>query len=276
MFSVILVTYNRKLLLKECLNSLFNQNFGKEYEIIIIDNCSSDGTGEVIKKEYNKKVKLITNPTKLSLVACKNLGLKMSSGDMIAFIDDDCVTSNNWLEVIENSLDNYDSVGGPVLPMPTTRFPWWWNNSLNWLIGINLKPNNKYLPLGSNIAFKKSVLEVLQEDIKYIAIDHNQYLPYMEDNFRVKKALSLGFSMKIDPNMIVYHYIPQERFKLFYLVKRSYWEGCTWVDWERNVKSLILSFICLIINPVRLLISGNINRFFRLIVNVSYILNYIK
>lgn len=271
-----MVTYNRKLLLKECLDSLFNQNFAKEYEIIIIDNCSADGTEEVIKRGYNKRVKFITNPRKLSLVACKNLGLKMSSGDMIAFIDDDCVASNNWLEVIENSLDNYDFVGGPVLPMSTTIFPWWWNNSLNWLIGINLKPNNKYLPLGSNLAFKKSVLETLQEGMEYFLIDSNQYLPYMEDNVRVKKALSLGFSMKIDPDMVVCHYIPQERFKIAYLIKRSYREGCAWVNWERNVKSLIFSFICLIINPVRLLISGNINRFFRLVVNVSYILNYIK
>lgn len=274
MISVVVVTYNRKRLLKRCLDSLLNQNFNKECEIIIIDNGSDDGTEEFIKKEYNRGVKFINNKKRLNLSTCKNLGIEIASGDITAFIDDDCVASNNWLEVIQDSLGNYDIVGGAVLPITQAQFPWWWRSSLDWLIGINPKPNKKILPIGSNIAFKKYALEKLQEDEKYNPIDNNQYLPYAEDNYRVKRALTLGFSIKINQDMIVYHYIPRQRLKIAYLIRRSYNDGFAWATRERDVKIFIYRFIALIINPVRFLISWDINQLFRMIVSISYMFNY--
>lgn len=166
MINVVMVTYNRKLIIDKCLDTILNQDFNEEFEIIVIDNCSCDGTEEFIKTKFNKRVKLIENKTRLNLLACKNLGLNLACGDIIAFIDDDCLASKDWLKAIRNSLTNYDFVGGVVLPTPDTKFPWWWRESLDWLIGINLKPNMKFLPLGSNIAFRRSALEKILNRLK--------------------------------------------------------------------------------------------------------------
>lgn len=275
MISAIVVTYNRELFIKECLNSILSQNFDGELEVIVIDNCSSDGTAEVLKNMSNPRVKLIINKTRMSLSVCKNLALHLSHGDIIAFTDDDCLASKNWLKNIIDSLKRFDFAGGAVLPLPETEFPWWWNNSLNWLIGVNPEPNKKFLPLGSNIAFKKMVLDKLEENSQSKLTNINQYLPYREDNYRIQKALAIGFSMGINKSMVVYHRIPETRLKITYLLKRSYDEGYVWAMHEKRLKNLIFSFGALPINFIRLLISGDINYFFRFIVNFSYISNYI-
>jgi len=276
MISVIVVTYNRKLLLIDCLESILTQKFNKEVEIIVIDNYSSDGTEDFIKESFGDRVRFFKNKVRMSLPACKTLGVNVAKGEVIAFIDDDCISSKNWINEIKNLLVDYDFVGGVVLPISNIRFPWWWNKSLDWLIGINTEPSEKFLPLGSNIAFNKCVLDALQKNEQNIILGYNQYLPYAEDNYRIKKALSIGFSMGINPNMIVYHQIPKQRLKIAYLLKRSYNEGRAWVTYENRVKNMLFSFSALPYNFVRLFISLDINRIFRIISNASYILHYIK
>lgn len=276
MVSVIVVTYNRKIILQECINSLLSQDVTEDFEIIIIDNCSSDNTEEFIKRHLDSRVKFIKNKGRLNIWDCKKIGIKHSLGDIIAFIDDDCTAEKNWLKVIKSSLNSYDFVGGVVLPESNVKFPCWWRKSLDWLVGINTEPREKFLPLGSNIAFRKYVLDTLHKDEQNIILAYNQYLPYAEDNYRVKKALSFGFSMEINPKMIVYHQIPKERLSIAYLIKRSFNEGCALTSYENMPSNLFLSFVSLPYNIVRLIISLDINRIFRMISNGSYILHYIK
>lgn len=272
--SVIVVTYNRASLIKECLESVLSQDFDAEFEVVVIDNCSSDATAQVLKDISERRMKFVVNKARMGLPACKNLGLRLSRGSMIAFIDDDCLAAENWLKNIADSLKHYDFVGGVVLPLPGTKFPWWWNDSLNWMVGINPAPNKKFLALGSNLAFKRAVLDKLEEDNRYLSAGFNQYLPYREDNYRIQKALAAGFTMGINKEMAVYHSVPKTRLRINYLLKRSYFEGYAWAIYEKGLKNLGLSFLGLIINFLRLLISGNINYLFRCLVNFSYISNY--
>ena len=105
---------------------------------------------------------------------------------------------------------------------------------------------------------------------------YNQYLPYAEDNYRIRKALAMGFSMGINPNMAVYHQVPRKRLKIAYLIKRSYNEGVALVSYENKIGNILFSFVSLPYNFIRLFISLDINRIFRIISNGSYILHYIK
>ncbi|MDD5518397.1 MAG: glycosyltransferase [Candidatus Omnitrophota bacterium] len=269
MISVIIITYNRKLLLEKTVDSILTQNAGEKFEIVIVDNGSSDGTAEYVRKKYPEKVKLIRNKNRISLSACKELGVSTAGGEITAFIDDDCVASENWLKNIKKALPDYDFLAGPVLALADTRFPWWWKNSLDWLIGINPKPDKKFPPLGSNIAFKKSVFNA--SGLK----DNNLLLPYAEDRIRIAKLLNAGFSMCINQGMIVYHYIPLKRLEIAYLIKRSYNEGLASSVLERNPKTAILNILGLIINPLRLILFIDINYFFRIIANLSYLFNLI-
>ncbi len=220
MISVIIITYNRRQLLRECLESLLNQKTDETPEIIVIDNFSSDQTDKFILRQFGNRITFIKNTKRLSLWEAKNKGIQASLGDIIAFIDDDCLAPEHWLEDIKKSLKDFDFTGGATYALPDIRFPWWWRKSLEWLIGINTSPNHKFLPLGSNLAFHRYVLEkILMNNQNWAP---QVYLPYGEDNYRVRLALEHNFTMKIDMDLTVYHQFSTKRISLGYLITRGY------------------------------------------------------
>lgn len=94
--SVIITTKNRVNFLKETIESFLRQTISP-YEILIIDDKSSDGTREIIETQYGSKVTVITN-TRGGLSAGRNIGFEHASGDYIKVFDDDDVLSPNSLE----------------------------------------------------------------------------------------------------------------------------------------------------------------------------------
>ena len=95
--SVIVPTYNRKQLLKNALNSILNQTYSN-YEIIIIDDCSTDGTGDYVSALDNNRIKYHRNDQTLYAAESRNRGIINSSGDLVAFLDDDDEWYNEKLE----------------------------------------------------------------------------------------------------------------------------------------------------------------------------------
>lgn len=92
--SVIIPVYNGEAIIENCIKHLSNQNYPKEkLEIIIVDNNSSDKTVEVSRK-YN--VITVLCETK-GPSAARNMGIKISSGDLLLFTDADCIVDKNWV-----------------------------------------------------------------------------------------------------------------------------------------------------------------------------------
>jgi len=102
-FSVIIPTYNQANLLKKALTSVLNQSF-KSYEIIIIDNFSTDNTQEVVEniKDRNIFYKKIHNDGVIA--KSRNEGIKLSNGEWLAFLDSDDSWYSKRLEIISNFL----------------------------------------------------------------------------------------------------------------------------------------------------------------------------
>jgi len=270
MTSVIIVTYNRKRLLTDCLNSVLGQNDPGAFEVIVVDNHSPDKTADLIRDDFQDRVKFVSAGSRVSLVKAKELGLNASAGDIIAFTDDDCAVSKDWLKETNKTLALNDLAGGAVLPADS-RLPGWWKSSLNWLIGINPSPDSKFPPLGSNIACRRQVLEKIRTDPSI-----KELLPYGEDNYRVKKALAAGFSMGINKDMIVYHQIPAKKLTIPCLFKRSWQEGRCLVSYNKHPGDIAYNLLSLPLNLLRALFFLDLNRFFRMIVNLSFLFNRLK
>lgn len=93
--SVIVPFRNEEANIARCAESLLNQHFPSEdYEIIFIDNCSSDRSTEVLNKYSN--IKLLSE-TLRSSYAARNKGISIAQGEIIAFIDCDCIADPDWL-----------------------------------------------------------------------------------------------------------------------------------------------------------------------------------
>ena len=90
--SVIIPTYNRAHLISRAINSVLNQTF-KDFEIIIVDDASKDNTEEVIGKIADNRIKYYRNPRNEGSAKARNIGIKISSGRYIAFLDSD----DEWL-----------------------------------------------------------------------------------------------------------------------------------------------------------------------------------
>lgn len=101
--SVIVPIYNASRTLTQCLESLKNQT-DSNYEIIIVDDCSSDDSPKICEEFGFKTLRLSLNKGQ---AVARNMGVKEARGEIIAFIDSDAVVASNWLEKFRQLLDKH-------------------------------------------------------------------------------------------------------------------------------------------------------------------------
>lgn len=97
--SIIIVSHNTKELLKNCINSVIRNTQNIEYEIIVVDNASSDGSIEMLKKEF-PRVSIITNRENLGFAKANNKGIKVAKGENILLLNSDTLILGNCLQKI--------------------------------------------------------------------------------------------------------------------------------------------------------------------------------
>ena len=110
--SVIIVAYNTKKELLDCLNSLNKQSV-KNFEIIIVDNGNEDL--DKLKKYSIRYIKLDKN---YGPSYARNIGTKFARAKIVAFLDDDAIADKNWVKNIIEAFEKLDIIGlrGKVLP----------------------------------------------------------------------------------------------------------------------------------------------------------------
>jgi glycosyltransferase involved in cell wall biosynthesis len=110
LISVIIPTLNEEKTIEATLKSLINQDYNGKYEIVIVDSNSEDKTIEIVSNFLRKNVKLfLENENNIS--NARNMGVKNSKGEIIAFIDAGRIAPKNWLRKIEDSFKE-NSIGG--------------------------------------------------------------------------------------------------------------------------------------------------------------------
>ena len=98
--SVIIPIYNSEKYLRRCIDSVLNQMFG-DYEILLIDDGSTDCSSEICEKysEKSSKIKVIHKPNGGVSSAC-NLGIDNSRGKYLMFCDSDDYVEPEWIETL--------------------------------------------------------------------------------------------------------------------------------------------------------------------------------
>ena len=108
--SIIIPIKNRVNYLPNLIRNLSNLNY-PQYEITIIDDCSTDNTKDLLKQYPIRSISLKKS---VGSAKARNIGIKEAKYDIIALTDSDCFVSRNWLKNLVPFLDNYDLVGGKV------------------------------------------------------------------------------------------------------------------------------------------------------------------
>jgi GT2 family glycosyltransferase len=107
--SIIILNWNGKHHLEECLTSVLKQTYNK-FELIVVDNGSTDGSQEYLK-EYFPGVKLICLDKNYGFCKGNNIGIKESKGEYIVLLNNDTVVLPNWLENLYSAFNNDSSIG---------------------------------------------------------------------------------------------------------------------------------------------------------------------
>lgn len=101
--TVLLAVFNGEQYVHNCIESVLNQTF-TNFEFVIINDCSTDSTKEIIKSFKDKRIKLINNQNNIGLTKSLNVGLKQAKGTYIARIDADDIMISSRLEKQVNFL----------------------------------------------------------------------------------------------------------------------------------------------------------------------------
>ncbi|HEY3067500.1 MAG TPA: glycosyltransferase family 2 protein [Methylomirabilota bacterium] len=167
--SVVISTYNRCDTLRGALESVLAQETGPvTYEIIVVDNNSTDGTREVVDSiiaRGHRHVRYLFEGRQ-GLSHARNAGIAEARAPLIAFTDDDVRVASDWVANIKRAFDGHpevDYVGGRVLPRwPTTPPTWltrdhWSAMALSDFGDAPMYVNHEaqYCLIGANLAFRR-------------------------------------------------------------------------------------------------------------------------
>ena len=114
MVSVIIPSFNSEDTIEKNLLALHNQTYESDYETILVDS-SSDSTPDIVRNGFPSVILLHLNE-KTDPGTARNLGVEKSSGDLLLFIDSDCVAEPDWIESIVrlHELNDHAAIGGSV------------------------------------------------------------------------------------------------------------------------------------------------------------------
>lgn len=114
--SIILVNYNSAALIRQCLRSIYEQTKEIPFEIIVVDNASSDNSRQIIRSEF-PNAQLIESAENLGFSRGNNLGARLAKGTYLLFLNTDTILFENSIKVLADFLDKHPEVGavGPKI-----------------------------------------------------------------------------------------------------------------------------------------------------------------
>ena len=112
--SVIIVNYNGREYLEECLHLLLNKDC-RDYEVILVDNASTDGSAEYVEQAF-PEVLVIRNEVNQGFGQGNNVGVQWAKGEYLAFLNPDTVVELGWLEALIAALE-----ADPLAGLATSR-----------------------------------------------------------------------------------------------------------------------------------------------------------
>lgn len=235
--SAIICTRNRAAFLEKCLCGLVRQTLSLErYEIIVVDNGSTDNTSEILTKfADNSLVRVVIEPVP-GLSRARNRGIKEAKAPYVGYIDDDAVPGERWLEAaleaFHGVIPEPDWVGGPVTLEWEVAKPDWINKELSAPLGwVNWGDFPRPLKtaewlIGANSCFKKDCLEKFGGFDERLGRQGSCLLSGEETQIK-KKIEATGGMLYYHPDVTVHHFVPATRVKPSWFYRRYFWGGVT-------------------------------------------------
>jgi GT2 family glycosyltransferase len=208
--SIIILNYNGKIFLEDCLKSVFSQSFN-DFEIIFIDNGSTDDSLNFVKQTFNdKRLKCFSSEENIGFAGGNNLGFKYTTGEYIVLLNNDTIVEKDWLINLYDVIRENDKTGAVQSLVITDGIPLKYydiNGTLN-LFGHNIMEvfsigdngiGNIFQITGCSLVTRRKTIE----DIGGLFLD--EYFMYAEDSYFSFKLKFAGYDILHNAKSIVKH-----------------------------------------------------------------------
>ena len=211
--SIIILNRNGKHHLNDCFSSLRKLNYPKKrYEAIMVDNASSDGSIEYVKKNF-KEVKIVANKVGLGFAAGNNEGVKRARGEYIILLNNDTKVQKNWLIELVKVAQSDKTIGLCTSKLllfskrDTVNYAGGFIHYLgfSWPIGLFEKDGKKFDELKETTQASGGSLLIKRNLIKRIGMLDGDFFLYVEDTDYSWRARLNGFKIFYVPKSMVYH-----------------------------------------------------------------------
>ncbi|MGK7937256.1 MAG: glycosyltransferase family 2 protein [Xenococcaceae cyanobacterium] len=233
--AAIICTHNRDSYLGAAIDSLLKQD-GDNYEVLVIDNASSDRTKEVVESRLgDPRLRYYYEPV-LGLSVARNRGAKETTAPILAYLDDDAEASPQWLRVITEAYQENEKLaiaGGRVTLIwpPGITPPKWISPGMAGGLGaydlgeeVVHITNPNLTPRGLNYSLRRTFLEEIGGfDPNLGRVGKN--LLSNEELYMTELALKKGWQVAYLPDALVAHNVAPERTKPGWFLSRSWWQG---------------------------------------------------
>jgi glycosyltransferase involved in cell wall biosynthesis len=255
--SVCICTHNRSGMLSMVLDKFETLIVpeGLLFDVLIVDNGSTDDTAK-ISSRYIKR-----NPGRfryiyegnLGLSNARNRGFRETDSEVVAFIDDDAVPRDGWLEALIEGYGQGEDVGvvggQALLVLPDTPLPIWFKKPLyscfseREIKGEKIFQCNKIVdyPFGANISFRRELaIEAGQFNTNLGRV--GKKLLSGEETLLCRRIHKRGYRILIHPKAIADHYIQPDRISLKYLLKQAWADGQVCYVWREEAYTALSLF----------------------------------
>lgn len=233
--SAIICTHNRDRYLGLAIDSLLTQDF-PAFEIIVVDNASSDRTREVVESRLNDPRLRYIYESEIGLSVARNTGANRAKGDILTYLDDDAIASPQWLRTIYAAYQENPRLaiaGGKVTLIWTDGItpPKWLSNGLAGNLGaydlgdaIVQIDRPGLTPRGLNYSIRKTFLDQIGGfDPNLGRVGKN--LLSNEELHMTHLALQTGWEVAYLPDACVAHHVAPERVQRKWFLDRGWWQG---------------------------------------------------
>lgn len=246
MISFIICTYNRDKYIYECLSRLTKNNYWSDWEIVLVDNNSTDNTTAECKRfeedfptlEYRYFLE-----KQQGLSFARNRGIKEAKGEWLVFLDDDAMVGADYVTNLLGHLQDHPEAGafgGQIEPFFEDGEPAWYSKwSMGFVSAIDrggkahIFPTNKF-PIGANMGIKRDVINTVGPFNTELGRTGEKLLAGEEKDLfnRIRAA---GFGIWYFPNIGVKHCIPARRTTKGFVKQLGYGVGVSERLRTRNI-----------------------------------------
>lgn len=200
--SIIILNYNGKRFLKDCLSSVFSQSYAN-FELVLFDNNSADGSIEFVKQNFSDtRLNIISSKTNLGFAGGNNEALKHCKSDLVVLLNNDTITENDWLQSLVSAMNNKNTIASSFVVTEGVPEKYYISNgSVSYLMYniMNIFPNieDEFYPNGCSLIFRNSeIVEPFDKD----------YFFYGEDVYLGLKARFMDMKIKFVKGSVVHHF----------------------------------------------------------------------